>query len=335
VVAVRALVTGGLGYVGAAVSTALTRSGHSVISIDDLSRASIQDPTVLGYTNLPISIQSKEAYAALEELKPDVIVHCAALAMVEEGERRQADYFVNNVLNHRQFVAYAVRSGVHKLIYSGTAAVYNPSSEQTAEDWTLRPISWYGWTKMMAEDVLKSYAAAGALDVVIFRYFSVVGSAWGILANRSYDEHAVTRLLRCAQTGEVFILNGVDHATRDGSPLRDFVGLRDLARAHVLAAEKLVGELDGLVTLNLGTGRGVSILELAAIVERVSGRKIRIQTGPRRVGDPSVMLCGNRRARALLGWHPEYSLESEIEDLWRLRRGGGVRDIPECAMHRR
>jgi UDP-glucose 4-epimerase len=331
----RDVVTGGLGYVGSAVSCAFLEAGSQVLSIDDLSRGSKESPRRLGYANLPLSIQSERTLGAMEDFQPDLVVHCAGSVMVDEGEQKRAEYFVNNVVNHMHFLAHLLRAGVKALIYSSTAAVYRWTETPLTEDSQTTPENWYGWTKLMAECALKNWAKATGATVVIFRFFNVVGSAWGILDNGG-TEHVLPRLMKCAATGKAFTLHGNDHPTRDGSPLRDFVSLYDISRAHVAAAKRLRrGDLAGIEVMNLGTGQGTTVLELVRVVERVTGAPITVRIGRRRTGDPPVLVCANRRAKELLDWHPTVGLEPIVQGLWSLMSGlEGSRDLSERTLHR-
>jgi UDP-glucose 4-epimerase len=244
--------------------------------------------------------------------------------MIEEGENRKADYFINNVVNHGRLLASALSAGVRNLIYSGTAGVYAPSSLPVSEGCRRSPATWYGQTKMLAEDMLYALAKAGLLRAVVFRYFSVAGAGWGVYEKRDYDEHVIIRLMRSALTGDRFVLNGSDHPTRDGSPIRDFVSVKDVATAHVAAAERMLGEsLPAFTVVNLGTGKGTTILELVHLVEAVTGRTISVEPGPPRPAEPSVMLCDYSEAERLLNWSPRRELQGTLRELWELWTAGG------------
>lgn len=319
----RAAVTGGLGYVGGSICCSFKRAGWEVLSIDNLSTSSVSDSRILGYENVSCGMENPRVAEVLADWKPDVILHCAASSMIEEGERCKKEYFLNNVVNHGRFLASVLDAGATRLIYSGTAGVYDAPDGPTNEHSQLAPATWYSRTKMLAEDMVSSLANAGLLSVAIFRYFSVAGVAWGVYEQRPYDEHVITRLIKCAITGDKFMLNGSDHPTKDGSPVRDFVSAKDIARAHVRAAERMIqGNLPTSVVINLGTGTGTTILELVQAVEAVTGRKITVETGPRRPREPSIMLCDYAKAKRLLDWSPEHELKEELRELWELRMGG-------------
>ncbi len=296
------------------------------MSIDSQCRPSVQDSHVLGYENVRCGVEDVLIEHLLANWRPDVVVHCAASTMIEEGESRKEDYFLNNVVNHGRFLASVLRSRVPRLIYSGTAGVYAPSNHPVSERSPRDPVTWYSHTKMLAEEMVAALTWAGLLSTVVFRYFSVTGPAWGVYEKREYDEHVITRLLKSAMRGEKFTLNGSDHPTRDGSPVRDFVSAKDVARAHVTAAERMIGgRLPTSAVINLGTGTGTTILELVRLVEVVTGRTITVEKGPKRPREPSVMLCDDAEAKRLLDWSAEHALEEELRELWELRtRGEGA-----------
>lgn len=308
---------------GAAVCCAFNHAGWQVLSVDSQQAASVSNSRSLGYVNVQCAVEDQRLEGVLEDWGPDVVVHCAASTMIEEGEHRKREYFVNNVVNHGRFLGSLLRAGPSTLIYSGTAGVYAPCNCPVSENSPRGPVTWYSYTKMLAEDMIAALAAGGLLSALIFRYFSVTGTGWGVYEKRPYDEHVITRLLKSARTGETFVLNGEDHPTRDGSPVRDFVSVKDVARAHVTAAERIVGgRLPALTTVNLGTGKGTTILELVRAVEAATGQTITVARGPRRPREPSVMLCNNAEARRLLDWVPTRELEEELRDLWAVRTKG-------------
>ncbi|MEA2835878.1 MAG: UDP-glucose 4-epimerase [Bradyrhizobium sp.] len=304
------LVTGGAGYIGSHMVLALAEAGESVVVIDNLST---------GFsTSLPEGVPLFIGDAADENLVEGVIaahgvesiVHFAGSVVVPDSLRDPLGYYRNNTMTTRSLLNTAVKCGVNRFIFSSTAAVYgNPERMPVTEDAPTRPLSPYGSSKLMAEIMLHDVAAAHGMNYVVLRYFNVAGA----------DPHAriglatvgATHLLKIAveaATGQRAKIDvfGTDYPTPDGSCVRDFIHVSDLAQAHRAALSYLRG--GGVsTTLNCGYGSGTSVLETIEAVRRVSGRNFAVQYAPRRPGDIMTMVADTRRIAATLDWTPQYA----------------------------
>jgi UDP-arabinose 4-epimerase len=216
--------------------------------------------------------------------------------------------------------------GVGKIVFSSSCAVYGvPAVVPIAEDAGFAPVNPYGATKMICERMLKDCAAAFALNFVALRYFNAAGAdPDGAIGECHVPEtHAIPLLLEAAEGGRRFTIFGDDYPTGDGTCVRDYVHVSDLADAHIRALRALVDGADSMA-LNLGTGRGWSVSELVATVREVTGRDFPVQLGPRRAGDPPALVADPARARAKLGWRPQYfELATQVAHAWAWRQGGG------------
>jgi UDP-glucose 4-epimerase len=304
------LVTGGAGYIGSHMVLALAEAGESVVVIDNLST---------GFsTALPEGVPLFIGDAADENLVEGVIaahgvesiVHFAGSVVVPDSMRDPLGYYRNNTMTTRSLLHTAVKCGVGRFIFSSTAAVYgNPERMPVTEDAPTRPLSPYGSSKLMTEIMLHDVAAAHGMNYVVLRYFNVAGA----------DPHAriglatvgATHLLKIAveaATGQRAKIDvyGTDYPTPDGSCVRDFIHVSDLAQAHRAALSYLRGG-GASTTLNCGYGHGYSVLETIEAVRRVSGRNFAVQTAPRRPGDIMTMVADTSRIASALDWTPQYA----------------------------
>lgn len=310
----KVLVTGGAGYVGSHIARALGRARHDVSLLDDLSRGHRAFVARLGFPLLEADLRDAPAVArALEGRGFEAVVHCAALALVPESVANPRLYWDVNFEGGLNLLAAMRRAGCSRLVLSSTAAVYGqPARTPIAEDAPHAPVNPYGATKLCFEQALAQEEKASGLRWVALRYFNATGAAdeGDLGEDHAPETHLVPNLVRALLAGEPFSLFGTDHATRDGSCERDFVHVEDLARAHVLALE----QLDGLSerALNLGTGRGTTVLEAIATAERVLGKKVRVEAKPRRAGDPASLVADATRAAKVLGFKTERTLEDAI-----------------------
>ena len=303
------LVTGGAGYIGSHMVLALVEAGERVVVVDNLST---------GFSSaLPEGVPLFIGDAGDENLvegviashQVDAIIHFAGSVIVPESMRDPLGYYRNNTMTTRSLLSVAVRCGVRNFIFSSTAAVYgNPDQVPVPEDAPTRPLSPYGSSKLMTEIMLHDVAAAHDLNFVVLRYFNVAGA--DPQARIGLATAGATHLLKVAveaATGqrariEVF---GTDYPTPDGSCIRDFIHVSDLAQAHRAALAYL---RDGgpSVTLNCGYGRGYTVIETIEAVRRVSGRQFAVQYGQRRPGDIMTMIADTTRIRNTLDWIPQF-----------------------------
>jgi UDP-glucose 4-epimerase len=320
----RVLVTGGAGYVGGVSVEAILEAGHEVIVLDDLStghEAAVPPGAELvrgSYGDQPAT------RALLEREAIDAILHCAARSLVGESVENPAKYYRDNVAGGIALLEAAREAGVSRIVFSSTAAVYGvPDTTPIPEDAPLRPINTYGETKRAFEGALHWYGRAYGLRSVILRYFNVAGATVRLGEIHRPETHLIPNALRAAEGGPPLTLFGEDYPTPDGTPIRDYIHVADLADAHVAALEA-TGRTDGPaepLVCNLGTSSGFSVREVLAAAGAVTGGPIPHSVGPRRAGDPPVLVASNTRARDVLGWTPRRStLEEMIGSAWAWRR---------------
>ena len=303
------LVTGGAGYIGGHMALALADRGEDVVVLDNLSTGF--DWAVPPRAKLVIGdIGDQELVSrTIRERGIEAVAHFAAKIVVPESVADPLGYYLNNTAKSRSLIEAVVRSGVKSFIFSSTAAVYGEtSSEPVGEDTPKNPMSPYGRSKLMTEWMLEDASRAHDLGYVALRYFNVAGADPAGRIGQSTP--AATHLIKvAAQTAlghrpalEVF---GTDYPTRDGSCLRDYIQVSDLANAHLSALDHL-RRGGGSLTLNCGYGRGYSVLEVIDVMKRVSGVDFPVKLSPRRAGDPAAIVAKADRIRAELGWVPQH-----------------------------
>jgi UDP-glucose 4-epimerase len=303
------LVTGGAGYIGSHMVHALVDAGERVVVLDNLTTGfdwavAKGVPLIIGETG-----DQSHVAALIAEHGIDAIIHFAASIVVPDSVRDPLGYYRNNTVNSRALIETAVKGGVRHFIFSSTAAVYgNPARVPVGEDDPTVPMSPYGSSKLMTEIMLHDTVAAHGMNYVVLRYFNVAGA--DPLARIGLATLGATHLLKIAveaATGQRAKIDvfGTDYPTPDGSCIRDFIHVSDLAQAHRAALSYLRGG-GASVTLNCGYGRGYSVLETIEAVRRVSGRNFAVQYAPRRPGDIMAMIADTGRIRATLDWTPQY-----------------------------
>jgi UDP-glucose 4-epimerase len=310
----RVLVTGGAGYIGSVIVARLAARGHAVAVYDDLSRGHAAAvpagvPLVRGDIRDTAAVR-----AALTGHGCDAVVHMAALAEVAESVAEPERYRSVNVDGTAAVVEAAVASGAARLVFSSTAAVYGaPESTPIDEGDLLAPSNPYGETKLACERLLEHARSRGALSCTALRYFNACGADGTAGEDHDPETHLIPLALRAARDGTPIRVFGADYPTPDGTCVRDYVHVADLADAHIAALEALPGAQGAY---NLGTSRGDSVHAVLETVQAVTGMPLRRETAPRRAGDPPVLVAGNRRARQELGWRPRRSLKDAVEDAW-------------------
>lgn len=308
------LVTGGAGYIGSHVVLQLAAAGERVVVLDNLSRGFAD--SVLGGTLVRGDVGDAETVSrVLTEFNVDTVMHFAAFTIVPESVADPLKYYLNNTANTRTLLECCAKAGVKHFIFSSTAAVYGmPDSGVASEETPTNPINPYGSSKLFAELMLKDLARAGALRYVVLRYFNVAGSdPAGRIGQRTQGatlltkvavEHAVGRRASVA-------IYGTDFDTADGTGVRDYIHVDDLARAHLKSLDYLrAGGCSE--TLNCGYGHGQSVRQVLAAVERLSGTSLVIREEPRRAGDPPHIIAQAQRIREVLGWSPQHDNLDEI-----------------------
>jgi len=321
---VKVLVTGGAGYVGGVSVEALLGAGHQVVVLDDLTtgHAAVVHPEA----RLVQGSYGDEAAtrALLEGDGIDAILHCAARSLVGESVENPAKYYRDNVAGGIALLEAARASGVRRVVFSSTAAVYGvPTSTPILEDAVLAPINTYGETKRTFEGALRWYGVAYGFRSVILRYFNVAGATRRLGEIHRPETHLIPNVLRAAEGGPALTLFGDDYPTPDGTPVRDYIHVADLADAHVRALDA-TGRPDAPgepMICNLGTSSGFSVKEVLAAAATITGGEIPHTVGPRRAGDPPVLVASNARARQALGWTARRStLDEMIGSAWAWRR---------------
>jgi len=313
------LVTGGAGYIGSHMVHTVVESGESVVVLDNLSTG-FKWAVPRGVA-LVIGETGDDALVSrlIAEREVSAIIHFAASIVVPDSMSDPLGYYRNNTVNSRALIECAVRAGVKQFVFSSTAAVYgNPAKVPISEDDAVAPMSPYGSSKLMTEIMLRDAGMAHGLDYVILRYFNVAGADPSLRTGQS--TRGATHLIKVAVETALgkrshFQVMGSDYRTRDGSCIRDFVHVSDLADAHTRAVEHLLSGGDSLA-LNLGTGQGTTVKELLSAIQRVSGRNFRVEYGQRRDGDSPALVADNALAKHIIDWSPRYDLESIIRTAW-------------------
>ncbi len=315
----RILVTGGAGYIGSHTTAYLRARGDFVVVLDSLElgfRQAVGDtPLVVGSTH-----DSKLVAQVLGDHKLEAVIHFAAYKAAGESMENPAKYFHNNVTGSLHLIEAACGVGVRKLVFSSTAAVYGtPEQLPVREADKLHPENPYGESKRMVEQMLQWFDACHGLRSAVLRYFNAAGAA--LDGENGEDPRFVQNLIPLvmkAATGRAPNVRvfGNDYPTRDGTGIRDYVHVLDLADAHARALDFL-GSAGRSETFNLGTGHGASVLEVLDCARRVSGRPIPAEQVGRRPGDPAAVYADHGKASELLGWQPRYGLEQIVETAWR------------------
>ncbi len=321
----RVLVTGGAGYVGSVSAAAFLEAGHEVVILDDLStghRAAVPE----GATFHEASYGDGGALAELlRSERIEAILHCAARSLVGESIREPARYFGDNVAGGIALLDAARAAEVERVVFSSTAAVYGvPDSTPVLEDAPLRPINPYGETKRAFEGALAWYGRAYGLRSVTLRYFNVAGATKALGEDHDPETHLIPNVLRAAAGGPPLTVFGDDYPTPDGTCIRDYIHVADLAEAHLLAlAATAPGDrrTDEPLVCNLGNGGGFSVRDVLTAAESVTGRAVPRTIGARRAGDPPVLVASSARAAEVLGWRPSRpSLEEMVGSAWAWRQ---------------
>jgi UDP-glucose 4-epimerase len=311
----RVLVTGGAGYIGSVIAARLVASGHAVTVYDDLfrgHRAAVPERAVFVEGDVR---DTESLRSTIDENRCEAVIHMAALAEVAESVAEPAWYRSVNLDGTRALTEAALATGVRRIVFSSTAAVYGaPARTPIEEDDPAQPTNPYGKSKLAAEGVLREAAAAsgGRLSYFALRYFNACGADGPAGEDHDPETHLIPIALRAARDGDTLRVFGDDYPTRDGTCVRDYVHVIDLAEAHIAALSAPPAN----VPVNLGTGTGASVLEVIATVGAVTGREVRRETAPRRAGDPPLLVASNRRATDLLGRRPARTLTDAVADAW-------------------
>ena len=311
----RIFLTGGAGYIGSVCSELLLNEGHEVAIFDNLSeghRRAVDSRANFVRGDLADRLQIE---AALSSTRPDAVMHFAAYALVPESMRDPSKYFRNNIANGLNLLDAVVATGVQRIIFSSTCAIFGPPErvpiDETAHP---RPVSPYGESKLAFEKILRWYDEIHALKFVSLRYFNAAGATENLGEDHRPETHLIPNVLKVAlgQSPNVEIY-GTDYETPDGTCIRDYIHIVDLARAHILA---LGAAASGFY--NLGTGGGSSVREVIAACRKITGRKIETIEKPRRLGDPPRLIASSEKIKKEVGWQPQFqSLDAIVESAWK------------------
>ena len=313
----RVLVTGGAGYIGSGVVEELLASGHRAVVYDNLykgHRDAVHPAAEFVHADL---LDAKALHAAISGA--DAVVHLAAHSLVGESVQEPAKYYRNNVVAGLALADAMREHGVRWLVFSSTAAVYGEPAKQPIEETdATAPTNPYGETKLAFENALRWYSAAYGLRSISLRYFNAAGATARCRERHEPETHLVPVVLQAAagRIPEVTIF-GADYPTPDGTCVRDYIHVSDLARAHLLALQALAdGHAGGSYNLGCG-GSGYSVMQVIEVARSVSGRDIRLRIGPRRPGDPAVLVASSQRIMRDLGWRPRLQdLQEIVRSAW-------------------
>jgi len=315
------LVTGGAGYVGSTTAQRLIEAGHDVVIYDSLElghRAAVPEGAVLVSGDIG---DRQRVEATLREHGIEAVLHCAGYSLVGESVQRPQRYFDNNVGGGIAFLDTLLAAGIRRVVFSSSAGVYGaPEQIPIRETDALAPINPYGATKLAFENAMTAYAAAYAWSAVSVRYFNAAGATDKLGEDHRPETHLIPNILAAVERGEVVRIFGSDYPTSDGTCVRDYIHVDDLAAAHIAALELTATADPGHLACNLGSGTGFSNLDILHAAESVVGHAISHEMGARRPGDPPALVASNDRARELLGWVPRRSLEDIIGSAWEWRQ---------------
>jgi UDP-arabinose 4-epimerase len=310
------IVTGGAGYIGSHICKALHRSGIQPVTVDDLSSGN-EWAVKWGPLHVANICDSKELRRIFNLYKAEAVLHFAAHSLVGESATDPLKYHRNNIGGTVSLAETMIACGVRNLVFSSTCAVYGiPDQTPITEDAARHPVNPYGQSKLSAENALIDAAGTGKLNVALLRYFNAAGADADLEIGEAHDpeSHLIPLAIRAA-TGHLaqFRLFGTDYPTPDGTCLRDYIHVTDLAAAHLAALRYLDGK-EGAHSFNLGTGEGVSVRAVLSAVERVTGKPVPTLEVDRRAGDPPILFAANAKARGELNWQP---VCSDIESIVR------------------
>ncbi len=313
----KVLIAGGAGYIGAVSAALFWERGHLVTILDNLSTGHAHNLNS-DIELIEANITDNEAIeSALKGSNFDIVLNFAAKIRVDESLAKPKDYLHNNTFGVNNLVDACIAQGIKHFILSSTAAVYGePVSDLVKEHDELRPENPYGMSKLLAEKILHSYETTHGLNWLAFRYFNAGGAYKRIGPEYPFIAQLIPTAIHALLSQKTFTINGNDYPTSDGTCVRDFVHVLDIARAHVDAAEQMIEGTRFNMPINLGSASGYSIKQVIETLEDISGQSLNVESGPRRDGDKARVIADNSLAREKLGWSPTYDLDSIIRDAW-------------------
>lgn len=305
----KVLVTGGAGYIGSVVTEMLLNNGHEVTVFDNLERGHRQAIDQRAFLIEGDLRDAPAILSAMEQVKPAAVMHFAAYALVGESMEKPELYFGNNLGGGMNLAAAMIKVGVGRLVFSSTCATYGTPPKVPIDETTPQhPENPYGESKLGFEKVMQWYAALYGIKTVFLRYFNAAGATSRFGEDHDPETHLIPNVLRVALGDQPAVqVFGNDYPTPDGTCIRDYVHIKDLAQAHLLAlGDKISG------AYNLGYGQGASVLQVVEAARRITGRTIKTEVGPRRPGDPAMLVAAGAKAFRELGWQPRHTELAEI-----------------------
>ena len=320
------LVTGGAGYVGSVTVHKLIKAGFNVVVVDNLSQGSVSGHTDSIPKSVPFFMSDIGDFEEMDQIFSShaisCVVHCAGYIDVNESVRDPLKYFDNNIGRGIVLLKVMQKHRCNRIIFSSTCAVYGtPQSLPLTESHPTNPINPHGYTKLVMEQMLDQMVRAHGFDCVVLRYFNVCGAYVDDMADpprlcgedHEPETHLIPLAIDAIEKGKSFCVYGTDYDTPDGSCVRDYVHVEDIADAHVM----LVGTAwNGMRTYNLGNENGYSVKEIIGLIERVAGKKLDVCLAARRAGDPDVLFADSEKIRAELGWSPKHSIEQIVRSAY-------------------
>lgn len=317
----KVLVTGGAGYIGSIAVHRLVEEGYDVIVLDNLEQG-YREAIPEGVEFIEADLRQPDALENTFKVLGsdlDAVIHFAAYALAGESVEQPEAYHQNNVGGTANLLKAMVEHDVDKIVFSSTCAVYGqPQKLPVEESHPLKPESPYGHSKLLVEEMLQELGKRGQVNSIRLRYFNAAGDLANAGEHHAPETHLIPLVIGAALGKREFTLFGDDYNTPDGTCIRDYIHVVDLANAHILALEKLTsGEIETTDVFNLGVGQGYSNREIIEKVKDVSGKDFKVKIGPRREGDPAQIYADNTKARAELNWQPQYGLDEIIKSAWR------------------
>jgi UDP-glucose 4-epimerase len=313
------LVVGGAGYIGSHTVKMLAASGYQPIVVDSL--VSGYKEAVAKYPFYQIDMHDTQKIGeVLQKHEIEAVVHFAAFIEVGESQIDPQKYYENNVMGTLSLLKAMRQNQVDKIVFSSTAATYGePVYTPIDEKHPTLPINTYGKTKLVVEGILADYARSYGLNYIALRYFNASGADFAADIGESHkpETHLVPIILQSVLGLRSFKVFGDDYKTKDGTCVRDYIHVLDLASAHIKALEKFAGNKQVAESINLGNQKGYSILEVIKMVEKVTGKKVAYELAARRPGDPAVLIASSEKAKAFLGWSPQYDLQDIMASAWK------------------
>ena len=321
----KILITGGAGYIGAITARTLKDQGYEVLVYDHFASHAPAKLGDISYVKGGI-LDSRTLGETLSSFHPDVVMHFAAYIQMGESVTNPRKYYDNNFIGTLSLVESMIKAGCHKLVFASTAGVYgNPVQVPIPEDHKKEPENPYGETKLSAERMLKWYDKAYGFKSISIRFFNAAGAIESLGEDHHDESHIIPNILSAQLAGKEFTLFGNDYPTPDGTCVRDYIHVLDLAEAFRLAAEKLMTPEAETTAYNAGTGHGYSNLEIVKMVESVSGKPVAVKYVPRRPGDANELVADSSRLQSELSWSPTHSdLESIIKSAYNWHQKGKI-----------